>query len=148
MITPEDLAKSGTEDGHQMALFNWAQQNTNTYPQLRWMFAIPNGGYRDKITAGKLKATGVKSGVPDICLPVSKLTTLNFGLVKGFAALYIELKRPMSHLKKAGKISDEQLEWINFLISQGYRVEVCYGWEQARDVIINYLEGKNRGNLK
>lgn len=141
MITPEALAASGTEDGHQSALFCWAQQNTNIYPQLRWMFAIPNGGYRDKITAGKLRATGVKSGVPDICLPIlSKIWNkeLNNGRYYG---LYIELKRPNSVGKRQGKTFSEQDNWRDFLISQGYRVEVCYGWEQARDVIINYLEG-------
>ncbi len=138
MITPESLAKSGTEDGHQSALFCWAQINQSIYPQLKWLFAIPNGGYRDKITAGKLKATGVKSGVPDICLPVA--VTKYYPNSHGhFGGLYIELKRPDSVGKKAGFVSIEQHEWLNFLKSQGYAVHVCYGWENARDRIVEYL---------
>ena len=31
-----------------------------------FFFAVPNGGHRRKATAGKLKAEGVKAGVPDL----------------------------------------------------------------------------------
>ena len=41
-ITPEQLAASGSEDGHQSALFCWAALNTEQYPQLKNLFAIPN----------------------------------------------------------------------------------------------------------
>jgi len=33
-----------------------------------WLFAIPNGGSRDKVTGAKLKAEGVKAGVADLIL--------------------------------------------------------------------------------
>lgn len=33
-----------------------------------WLFAIPNGGSRDKVTGAKLKAEGVKAGVADLFL--------------------------------------------------------------------------------
>lgn len=135
MITPEQLAKSNTEDAHQMALFCWCNLNLELYPELRWLFAIPNGGLRDKITAGKLKATGVKSGVPDICLPVPR---------RGLHGLFIELKRPKSIGKAAGSPSDNQIDWKNYLIGNGYTVKVCWGWEEARDFLIWYLETKEK----
>ena len=128
MITPEQLASSGTEDGHQLAVMCWAALNLNRYPDLKWLHHIANGGFRNKREAAKLKAMGVKRGVPDLNLPVKR------GI---FSGLYIELKK----LKK-GVVSDEQNEWIDFLRSQGYGAIVCVGWEQARDTIIKYLEWK------
>jgi len=40
IIQPEDLA-GDSEDSQQMALFAWAALNTETYPQLKNLFAIP-----------------------------------------------------------------------------------------------------------
>lgn len=129
MITPESLAASGTEGGAQAALFCWAQQNILQYPQLKWLFHIPNGGFRDKITAAKLKAQGVKAGVPDICLPVKKYLYHEFT----YCGLYIELKVGKN------KATKEQEEWLAHLFEQGYDVAVCHGWEEARDKILKYL---------
>jgi len=42
---------------------------------------------------------------------------------------------------ETGSIRKEQREWIAYLTEVGYRAVVCRGWEQARDEIINYLEG-------
>lgn len=132
-ITPEDLARSGTEDGHQAALFCWVALNIKTYPDLFWLFAIPNGGWRDPVTANKLKATGVKSGVPDLCLLVRRGT---------FAALWIELKRPKSEGKAKGVVRQEQKPWIKQAKNCGHGAAVCVGWEQARDMIVEYLNYK------
>lgn len=132
---PEQLAKAGTEEAHQTALFCWASQNFDKYPVLRWMFAIPNGGERNVIVATKLKAQGVRAGVPDICLPVP---------IGGWHGLYIELKRPADRVKnkKRGGTSEDQDRWIMALYSFGYGCAVCIGWQEARDVIIQYLEYK------
>ena len=59
-ITPEQLAASGSEDGHQMALFCWAALNTEQYPQLKNLFAIPNGGNRHIVEAIKFVGTGTR----------------------------------------------------------------------------------------
>ena len=135
MITPEQLAKSGSEDGAQLALLCWCSlpEIKLVYPELKYLYAIPNGGFRDKREAAKLRATGVKAGVPDLCLPVRR---------GKWSGLYIELKRPIQAGKTKGKVSDEQKDWIQFLMSQGYGAVVCYGWEQARDMIIQYMGWK------
>ena len=75
----------GSEDSHQIALMAWANdsETRKIYPELEWLFHIPNGGSRHKIEAGKLKAMGVKPGVPDLALLVPK------GPYNG---LFIELK--------------------------------------------------------
>lgn len=135
MITPETLAKCGTEHGHQSALFCWAALNLDKYPQLSMLFAIPNGGQRDKITAAKLKAEGVKSGVPDIMLPVARF---------GCHGLFIELKKPKAKLENGkelakGRTSNNQDTWIAKLKDEGYGACVCYGWNEARQVLEDYL---------
>jgi hypothetical protein len=114
-----------TEHDEQVNLMQWAAHATCAHPELHLLYAIPNGGQRHKVTAAKLKAEGVKSGVPDLHLPVPRGT---------FAGLYIELKR-----RKGGVVSPEQREWLNNLEAHGYRTYVCKGWESARDAILEYL---------
>jgi hypothetical protein len=48
----------------QSHCYQWAH---NTFPQTRGLlFAVPNGGTRNKIEASQLKATGVVPGVADM----------------------------------------------------------------------------------
>ena len=117
-----------TESQEQAALFEWAQRMEGRMPELSMLHAIPNGEYRTKRTGALLKRTGVKRGVPDICLPVAR---------RGCHGLYIELKRV-----KGSHISREQLQWMDALARQGYQCAICKGWEMARDVIVDYLQGK------
>ena len=99
----------------------------HVWPELRLFHAIPNGGHRSRRTAGRLKAEGVRPGVPDYFLPVSR---------GGAHGLYIELKRT-----KGGRVEPEQKAWLDELNAQGYRAVVARGWEQAWDEIRDYLAG-------
>ena len=54
-----------TEHEEQREVVRWFRQ---TYKGVR-IFAIPNGGARSPATAGRLKAEGVSSGVPDLFVP-------------------------------------------------------------------------------
>lgn len=132
MIDPVEYAKAGTEHANQAALFIWASlpDVRQRFPELRLMYAIPNGGARDPATAGRLKAEGVKSGVPDVCLPVAR---------HGCHGLYIELKRPAGKRGRAGATSENQDRWIADLIAEGYGACSCVGWETARNVLVQYL---------
>ncbi len=112
------------EHAEQAALFRWAEFARARLPELTLLHAIPNGGHRHKATAARLKAEGVKRGVPDLCLPVAR---------SGAHGLYIELKT------ERGKTTPEQLGWIRALRRQGYVAEVCHGWESARSMIEHYL---------
>ena len=56
------------EDAEQRIIFQWAAMETAARPELGLLYAIPNGGKRAIKTAIALKAQGVKSGVPDMCL--------------------------------------------------------------------------------
>lgn len=116
-----------TEAQEQEALFSWAAYNRVKYPALELMYHIPNEGKRSGLNGFRLKAQGLKPGVPDICLPVPS---------GRFTALYIELKRP-----HGGRVSDEQRGWIGALNRVGCRAVVCRGWEEARVEIERYLGG-------
>lgn len=94
------------------------------HPELRLLFAVPNGGDRHPAVAAKMKAEGVKAGVPDYVLPVAR---------GPFHGLVIELKTA------TGSASREQKQWLSDLRDQGYRAEVCRGWEQAFNVIKEYI---------
>ncbi len=135
MITPEQIAKE-SEDSHQIALMCWCNlaETKVKYPQLRWLYHCPNGGQRNEREGAKFKAMGVKRGVPDLHLVWAK---------GPFVGLIIELKKESE--KRINKFwngaSDEQKEWLEHYQTQGYYSDVCYGWEDARDTIIKYLEG-------
>lgn len=141
-MTPETLAKSGTESAHQKALFAWAALNVKNWPELKWFHAIPNGGSRGdnaqsrSIRGGSLKAEGVRSGVSDTFLPAKR---------GPWSGLYIEMKKPSEKPVKAtskGGVSDEQREFGAFVQSQGFGFVVCYSWQEAIEVLVSYLTYK------
>lgn len=91
----------------------------------RLLFAIPNGGERNVIVASRLKAEGVRSGVPDLFLACGHSC---------YHGLFIEMKKP-----KGGRVSDNQKSFIELLKDQGYATAVCHGWSEARQAIESYL---------
>lgn len=115
-----------SEHDHQVNLMSWAAMQTKALPELKLLFAIPNGGNRHQATGAKLKAEGVKKGVPDLALMVAK---------KGFHGLFIELKTE----DKKSKLSVEQQHWLTALTAQGYKAVECRGWDEARNTILDYL---------
>lgn len=130
-IQPSDLARAGTEHAHQVAVFAWAALNFLKYPELRMMFAIPNGGLRNKITAANLKAEGVRAHVPDILLPAAR---------GPWHGLFIEMK------KDGGRVDPGQATYLMSLRDLGYGACVCVGWQEAVATLTLYLEwGKCNG---
>lgn len=116
--------RNDIEHKEQVKLFSWAKLQSVKHPQLSMLFSIPNGGQRNIVTATKLKAEGVKSGVPDCFLAVP---------IGGDCGMFIEMKSPK------GKLSENQKEWINALSSSGYKCAVCYSFDEAKEVITKYL---------
>lgn len=115
-----------SESEEQINLFTWAQYRIGAHPELDLMYHIPNGGKRDQSTAKRLKAEGVKAGVPDVCLPIAR---------GGFHSLYIEMKAGRN------KATESQSKWIKELNANGNLAVVCYGWVDASNVITKYLNG-------
>jgi hypothetical protein len=114
-----------TEHDEQAAVIAWARANEDVYPELRLLYAVPNGEYRHPATAGRLKAQGVRPGTPDLALPVAR---------RGKHALYIEMKR------KGGKASPAQISTIDLLRYYGNSAVVCVGAQDAIETIKFYLE--------
>lgn len=129
MLTPEVLAAGGSEHAHQTAIMQWTVINGSNFPDIDLLHAIPNGGARSVSVAASLKAEGVKSGVPDLCLPVP------LGV---FAGLYLELKVPKHFGTKNGGRSDNQIKWQKRLRTKHYAVVTAYGWEAAVRAIQDY----------
>ena len=123
------IKRNDFEHIEQVKLFNWAKEKESLHLHLSLMFAIPNGGKRHIGTATKLKAEGVKSGVPDVFLAVPK---------NGKSGLFLEMKYGKN------KLSTNQRWWVDSLRVEGYETAVCYGFEEARDKIISYLELETR----
>lgn len=116
-----------SEATEQRTLFQWAALVYQKYPELQWMFHIPNGGSRDVIEAKHLKDQGTKSGVPDIFLPVPR---------GKYYGMFIEMKYGKNVL------SENQKTWIAQMEVFGYRAVACYGFEEARGQIEEYMKGE------
>ncbi len=119
-----------TELQHQQMVIKWSQQLPvrQMYPELKMLYHVPNERKCNAIQGKMLKLAGVKSGIPDLTLPVAR------GQYHG---LYIEMKADK------GKISENQKWWINELKKQNYLAIVCYGWEEAVECLKGYLQLKN-----
>lgn len=120
-LEPEVLS----EHQEQVDLMKLVGLHESRYPELALLFAIPNGGWRYAATAAKLKAEGVKAGVPDLHLPVAR---------GSWFGLWIELKRT-----KGGQVRQTQQEWHDSLMGEGHVVRVCKGAEEAWKTILWYL---------
>lgn len=119
-----DRLSGASEHDEQVRLFKLAAQ----HPELETMFAIPNGGHRSKATAGRLKAEGVKSGVPDIFLPVK---------CREYGGMFIEMKVGRN------KPTENQRDYMFSLSAAGYYCTTCYGADEALAEILWYI-GKEK----
>lgn len=115
-----------SEHSEQVALMLWVRSGAvlDAWPELEFLYAVPNGGWRHKNVARMLKAEGLKRGVPDLCLPVPR---------GEFHGLYIEMKYGRN------VPTPDQRRWLEFLKGQGYSVDVCYGFDAAKSSILAYL---------
>lgn len=131
--------KAPSEHALQCQLISWAGMNAGRWPCLHLLFSIPNGaaygggmktlksGARipvAAIRANRMKAEGLRPGVPDLMLPVAR---------GGFHGLFIELKTTK------GRLSPEQALWIAALRDEGYRAEVAHGLDEAIEVLRGYV---------
>lgn len=107
----------------QVACVNWFRMQYRKYQLL--LFAIPNGGHRNRIVAAKLKAEGVVAGVADLFLSVPS---------NRFFGLYIEMKI------KPNNQTDSQKAFQSMVEKQGYRYEVVYNFDQFEKLINEYLK--------
>lgn len=136
-----EAIKPPTEYEEQVELFAWVDRTVFELPELDMLFATINGakmpygknksGQRFSKEAMRQKKAGLKNGVPDLILACP--SKVNHAWKNG---LFIELKRAK---KSLSVVSDEQKQWIEKLTARGYLAVICYGAEEAKKVILNYL---------
>jgi len=112
-----------SEHDEQTQLFQIIALYEERYPVLRWIFAIPNGGKRHPATAVRMKAEGVRRGIPDICVPYP---------VDEWAGCYVEMKFGK------GRLTKEQQEFIE-AFQPTHKIYVCYSAIEAAHAIGKYL---------
>lgn len=126
---------ASTEHDEQARLIRLCDWHAPRYPALRMLYAVPNGAQRHKAVAAKLKAEGVRAGVPDLVLAAAR---------DGYHGLYLEMKT------MKGRASPQQKDWLARLDAEGYRAVMCRGYAAAWAEICDYLgivETRNKGVL-
>lgn len=118
------MTKIPTEHEEQKALIAWFDMSFPAHKGR--LFAVPNGAYKSRSAASHYMREGLRSGVPDLMLPVAR---------GGYHGLFIEMKR-----QKGGVVSPVQRDWIEYLNAQGYQAVVCRGFDAARKTIEQYLD--------
>lgn len=108
----------GSEDNFQKSVARYLDSKG-----VLW-FHCPNGGHRNVAEAAKLKAMGVKAGVPDVLI---------FQPRKGYHGFAIELK--------VGKntCTENQIEMQRHLIDHNWKVIVSYSLDHTIAEIDNYF---------
>lgn len=132
-------AKSqSTEFQIQRALVTKCRREQWRYPDLEWLYSIPNQGIRAatvELKGGRRispegihrKAEGVQAGVLDLHLPVAR---------GGYVGLWLETKTP-------GKSwSASQKRWRDGMRGLGHRVELYTSAEQGWNILMAYLKSE------
>ena len=124
--TKSKARKSDLEGAEQADLLKEFRLNFPEFGPL--LIHIPNGGSRKNAYEGwRLKEQGVRAGVSDLFLPVSR---------KGFHGLWIEFKAAPPN---DAAISLPQKEWVTLMLRQGYHAEICKGAPAAMATLRTYL---------
>lgn len=89
------------------------------------LFAVPNGGYRSKRTAVKIKEEGGVSGVADLLLLTPR--GIYFGLC-------IEMKVGKN------KQSENQKQWGNKVAAMGYAYVVIRSYDAFQELVETYIK--------
>jgi len=120
-----------SEHDEQVAVINWADAHIDQAPCLEWIYAVINGvpllgsqSTRSKII-NYMKAEGMKPGILDLCLDAAR---------HDYHGLKIEMK------VKGGTVREGQIEYMDFLATEGYLGQVCYSAKEAVELLKWYLD--------
>ena len=89
------------------------------------IFAVPNGGLRNRRVAKQMKDEGLLAGVPDLVIAEAR---------GGYHGLFLEMKRT-----RGGSLSDRQRGVGRQLRARGYYVAVAKGADEGVAVLEAYL---------
>jgi hypothetical protein len=119
-----------SEFDDQVYVFDWAAWHEREWPELEYLFATLNGVRLRPVLIAKMKASGLKSGVPDIWFPVRR------GLCPG---LVMELKAGAMVGRKKKYPIPEQRHWLAHLCADGWEAGPVWGGEAAVEKLVAYL---------
>lgn len=120
------------EHEEQAALIGWSKYHPICKLYLR---AIEQAGKRSYGQACFLKKRGLTAGTSDLLLAYP---------AHGKCGMWIEMKRKDP---KLSRVSEDQKDFLELMKGVGYEAVIAYGWEDARDKILNYLtEGEKNGS--
>lgn len=111
------------ESDMQQACVEWFDYRYNKLSIL--LFAVPNGGLRNKREGKKLKKEGVRRGVADLFLSIP---------CKGLHGLYLEAKTT------TGRQSKEQKTFESKVNSMGYGYMIFRSFDEFMEIVENYLK--------
>lgn len=119
---PKNPRNRSNEHHLQVNCVKWFRYAYGKYSRL--LYAIPNGGQRNKAVAGKLKSEGVVRGVPDLFLSVPN---------SRYHGFYIEMKYGNN------KLTPDQIEFRTEAMKLGYKYIVCRSFDEFKPEIDKYL---------
>lgn len=115
----------------QQCLFSWIKSTARLYDEgsperetLSWIHSIPNGAHLSKSQAHRLVAEGLTSGILDVSCDEPR---------GEWHGLRIEMKR------RGRRPTPEQERYMRYLDRVRIRREVCYTWQAAARLFIEYL---------
>lgn len=117
--TPRD-----EEHALQCTCVRWFRYEHSDMAEL--LFAVPNGGRRDKQSGARLKAEGVLAGVSDLILMLPNSRS---------HALCVEMKTT------EGRQSEAQKLWQFHVEAVGYEYRVCRSVDDFIETVENYIKG-------
>lgn len=125
-----DAYINADEHTHQVCFMEAFRKSYMGY--LRDLYAVPNGGSRNRAEAANMKMEGVSAGVSDLCFSFP-----NFN----FCGLYLEAKT----IK--GKMSEAQIEFTERKWATGYAALECKGWMQLIEAVHWYMGAMSAGQV-
>jgi len=121
----QDTPQTVSEEKEQVRFVAWFRKN---FPH-HLIFAIPNGGNRDPVTANHLKAQGAVAGIPDLFIPAWET--------------WIEMKKKPGPDGRRPSTNVKQKRVMKYLSANGYKCFVCYGCEEAQAVVLALSEDRD-----
>lgn len=118
--------KFTAEEREQIALIEWRDYHLGTCPELARLIHIANQGKRPAMVGHKLKLMGLLPGTWDLFLPVVR---------DPWHGLWVEMKAGGNRLTETQRVFQSMLQ-------NDYAMRACWGWEAARDALVEYLEGR------
>jgi hypothetical protein len=114
------------EQGEQTALTQWFALQ---FPK-EMLMHIPNQLIRGCVQARVMYMAGIIPGAPDLFLCCAR---------GEYHGLWIELKRKSVRGEPRGRITKRQLLVMEHLSLKGYKCVVAFGFENARNAILDYM---------